>query len=64
MEMEAGCRRFCNKGPSAPLSRTKFRRSGPSPAMLPKHHAHCSRTSAEELSRSCAMHGTAAASTT
>jgi len=34
------------RGLRAPLSKTWFRRSGESPAMFPRHQAHCSRTSA------------------
>ena len=64
MEMLAGCSTFWSSGGRAPHWSTWSRSSAPSPAMLPRHHAACSRTLAEGDSSRLQRCGTVPASTT
>ena len=54
----------CSRGGRAPACRTRSRHGGLSPAMLPRAHTACSRTSSLGLSRSRTKMGTAPTSMT
>mmetsp|Transcript_5160 Transcript_5160/g.11211 ORF Transcript_5160/g.11211 Transcript_5160/m.11211 type:complete len:420 (-) Transcript_5160:345-1604(-) len=56
--LEVGCS-CSSSGLSAPWQRTRSRHSGESPAMLPRAHTACSRTSSLGLMSSCTKMGTA-----
>mmetsp|Transcript_30994 Transcript_30994/g.54386 ORF Transcript_30994/g.54386 Transcript_30994/m.54386 type:complete len:265 (-) Transcript_30994:215-1009(-) len=63
-EREAGCWTLASNGSRAPASSTRSLNSAQSPAILPKHHADCSRTSALGEETSFARCGIAPACTT
>mmetsp|Transcript_3684 Transcript_3684/g.9354 ORF Transcript_3684/g.9354 Transcript_3684/m.9354 type:complete len:270 (+) Transcript_3684:1112-1921(+) len=58
-----GCTMFWRSGCIAPDDRTMLRNAAESPAIFPRHHAHCSRTSGSEEDKSWVKCGTAPAST-